>query len=369
MERLADPKKFLTDVPMAAHELRPYRAAGRAAAPAGPAKKNPSMVFVHSSPRAGSTLFRVMLAGHPQLFCPPEVNLLFFEDMKEWRQNIGFGSEMEWTTGGLQWALMELGGLESAAGQALIDELVARNASAQAVYARLQDGAAPRLLVDKTPTYALDAATLARAEALFDRPRYIYLYRHPYPVMDSILRLRFDRLFAPGLFGKADVDPYVVAETVWALANRNLLAFFDGIDADRCHRLRYEDLVRDPAAAMTGVCAFLGLPFDERVLAPYDGKRERMMGGLGDPNILQHKGIDKDLGEAWRRIEWPRALDPGTRALAERLGYELPSAAAPAPAPAGRERAAELLANLDQLSDDQVAALLAELGGDAGADA
>jgi phthiocerol/phenolphthiocerol synthesis type-I polyketide synthase E len=279
-----------------------------------------------------------MLAGHPQLFCPPEVNLLFFEDLKDWRQNIGFGSEMEWTTGGLQWAFMELGGLDSAAGQALIDEMVAANLPAHAVYARLQ--------------------------AAFDRPKYIYLHRHPYPVMDSILRLRFDRLFAPGLFGDVDVDPHVVAETVWALSNRNLLAFFDSIEPERCHRVRYEDLVRDPAGIMTGVCGFLGLPFDERVLLPYDGKRERMMGGLGDPNILQHQGIDKNLGEAWKRIQWPRRLDEGTRALAARLGYELghePSV--------DRARAEELAKNLDQLSDEQVASLLAQLSAEQGHDA
>jgi hypothetical protein len=320
------------------------------------------MVFVHSSPRAGSTLFRVMLAGHPQLFCPPEVNLLFFDDMKDWRDNIGFGSEMEWTTAGLQWAMMELGGLDSAAGQALVDELVAKNPSAKDVYRRLQEQAAPRLLVDKTPSYSFDLPTLRRSEALFDRPRYLYLYRHPYPVMDSILRLRFDRLFAPGLFGRSDVDPYVVAETVWALSNRNLLAFADEVGPARWHGVRYEDLVSDPAGVMAGVCGFLGIAFDERVLAPYDGKRERMMGGLGDPNIMGHKGIDKNLGEAWKKIDWPRPLDATTVTVAERLGYELPRRTV-----VGRARAEELLANIDQLSDEQVASLLAELAAERGA--
>ena len=362
MERLADPKQFMTDLPLSAFELRPYRSRrpGGRARPSSP--PNPPMVFVHSSPRAGSTLFRVMLAGHPQLFCPPEVNLLFFDDLAEWRDNIGFGSEMEWTTAGLHWALMELGGLDSAAGQALVDELVARNPSTQEVYRRLQEQAAPRLLVDKTPSYSFDLPTLRRAEALFDRPRYLYLYRHPYPVMDSILRLRFDRLFAPGLFGRSDVDPYVVAETVWALSNRNLLAFAAEVGPERWHGVRYEDLVSDPAGVMAGVCSFLGVGFHERVLAPYDGKRERMMGGLGDPNIMGHKGIDKSLGEAWKKIAWPRALDPTTALVAERLGYELPRRAA-----VGRARAEELLANLDQLSDEQVATLLAELAAEPGA--
>src|SRR6185295_14755265 len=115
-------------------------------------RKNPRVAFILSSARSGSTLLRIMLAGHPALFCPPELNLLFFEDMQEWQQNIGFGHELEWTSAGVQWALMELLGLESAPGQACVDDLVTRNESTQQVYARLQALADPRLLIDKTPT-------------------------------------------------------------------------------------------------------------------------------------------------------------------------------------------------------------------------
>jgi acyl transferase domain-containing protein len=369
MERLANPAKYVSDKPLSAYALKPYRkhAEGGASVTRG-RRKNPPMVFVHSSPRAGSTLFRVMLAGHPKLFCPPEVNLLFFENMREWRENIGFGHEMEWTTGGLQWAFMELMGLDSTAGQALVDRFVAENTPAQEIFGKLQELSAPRLLVDKTPSYALDPATLWRSEEMFDQPKYIFLYRHPYPVMESLLRVRFDRLFGPSLFGDTEVDPHVVAETVWALCNRNLFDFFSRVDTKRVLWVQYEQLVREPAPVMTRVCEFLEIPFDERVLQPYDGKRERMMGGLGDPNILQHKGIEKGLGESWKKIKWPRPLDPSTLELAARLGYEVEQAAAPpkpaAPRAPSKEEAEKLLANLDQLSDEQVAALLAVLEAD-----
>ena len=373
MDRLKNLTRLATDRPLSEVPLRPYRkAAGLGASrPARRPEKNPRMAFVHSSPRAGSTLFRVMLAGHPQLFCPPELNLLFFETLEEWHKNVGFGHEMEWTEGGLKWALMELEGLESTAGQARIGRLLAERASVQDVYLKLQQLAAPRLLVDKTPPYGLDPETLWRAEELFDRPKYIYLFRHPYPVMESILRLRMDRLFGPSLFGDPDVDPYVVAETVWALSNRNLIEFCERVGEERCLWVRYEDLVQEPRAVMTRVCEFLELPFDERVLEPYDGKRERMMGGLGDPNILQHSRIDPGLGEAWKKIAWPRALDASTLALMTRLGYavaEMGESRSPArprtetpPMPASAKEAERLLANLDQLSDEQVAALLEQM--------
>ncbi len=48
-----------------------------------PEERNPSMLFLLSSPRSGSTLLRAMLAGHPALFSPPELHLLTFYSMKQ----------------------------------------------------------------------------------------------------------------------------------------------------------------------------------------------------------------------------------------------------------------------------------------------
>ena len=62
------------------------------------------IVFLLSSPRAGSTLLRVMLAGHPGFFCPPELHLLPSESMAERRDKLR-GSYLE---EGLQRALMQL---------------------------------------------------------------------------------------------------------------------------------------------------------------------------------------------------------------------------------------------------------------------
>lgn len=369
LDQWTHPEQFLSEKPLSAWTLTPYRK-GAVGKPRAPARKNPSMVFLHSSPRAGSTLFRVMLAGHPRLFCPPELNLLFFNSMREWRQNLGMGQQFEWTDEGLRWAHMELMGLEPAAGQQFLDDLVARDVPVQEVLARLQELASPRLLLDKTPIYALDPATLEKSETYFAEAKYIYLYRHPLPVMESLLRLRMNRTFGPVLFQDSDVDPHAVAETVWALCNRNLLEFFDRIDRRRSHWVRYEDLVESPEQVMRGVCDFLEIPFDPRVLVPYDGKRERMLGGLGDPNIMQHQGIEAGLGQAWKRIKWPRPLDPTTLAVCDRLGYKIestsvaPRATAPKP-PMTVAEAEGLLANMDQLSDEQVAALLNVLSGEA----
>ena len=142
-------------------------------------------------------------------------------------------------------------------------------------------------------------------------------------MMESFLRLRFEQLFTPSLFVEKEVDPFVVAETVWATSNRNLLQFFDEIDAERYQMVKFEDLVKQPEATMQGLCQFLEIPFQEALIHPYDGKRERMMGGLGDPNILRHQQIDPKLADVWKSIQLPRPLDSGTIEIAKRLGYEV----------------------------------------------
>ncbi|MEH1949605.1 MAG: phosphopantetheine-binding protein [Nostoc sp.] len=49
----------------------------------------PGIIFILSSPRSGSTLLRVMLAGHPSLFSPPELHLLPFNTMREREEGRG----------------------------------------------------------------------------------------------------------------------------------------------------------------------------------------------------------------------------------------------------------------------------------------
>ena len=147
-----------------------------------------------------------------------------------------------------------------------------------------------------------------------------------------------------------------------------MLAFFAQEVAPERHRLvRYEDLVRDPQGVMREVCDFLQLPFDEAVVNPYDGRKDRMMGGIGDPNILQHSGIDPKLGDAWRDVRLPRVLDDTTKALAEQFGYELPEQlltpqTSRVSLVSGGETAVSAdIPTVDELSDAEVADMLAKL--------
>src|SRR5262249_17460928 len=158
LDRVADPARLATTKPLSAYTLQPYRkrSAERSFAPA---HKNKPAIFLLSCPRAGSTIFRVMLAGHPGLFCPPELYLRPFETVREWDQSVGCGDVLAWNRQGLEWAFGELLGVEPEASRAHIRTLIERNEPIYRVYRQLQELAGERVLVDKSPTYALDLET------------------------------------------------------------------------------------------------------------------------------------------------------------------------------------------------------------------
>jgi len=331
-----------------------------------PAKKNPPIAFLHSSPRSGSTLLRVMLAGHPALFSPPELDILWYEGMRDWQRSLtdaDFGHGFHWVSQGLQWTFMQLLGLDAEATKAFMDDLVAQDTPIDAIYARLQELSAPRLLVDKSPSYSMSLGTLRRGAELFENAKYIHLVRHPYAMIESFLRIRLDKLFGPSVYGADDVDPYVIAEKIWVTCNGNVRTLLQEVDPQHQYLLRYEDLVKDPRGIMGELCEFLEIPFDEVVLQPYDNKRERMITGIGDPNILEHSAIDPQLGEAWRQIVLPHQLGEPARRLAAEYGYELPTASAPEPDLAEDDMLARILQAVDQLSQEEAQEMVAALTG------
>jgi malonyl CoA-acyl carrier protein transacylase len=281
----------------------------------------PGIIFILSSPRSGSTLLRVMLAGHPSLFSPPELHLLPFNTMREREEQLNLSHLGE----GLQKALMEINNLDAAASQRLVRDMEQQNLSIKQVYQRLQENIAPRLLVDKSPSYAVNRAILERGEAIFANSKYIHLVRHPYPVIESFVRMRMQKMA-----GLGDENPYQVAEQVWTKSNQNILDFLTQIEPERYHQIRYEELVKEPSATLSQLCNFLNVDFDSALLQPYEG--DRMTEGvyqsslsISDPNFLKHDSVDASLGDKWKSIQLPHRLGEQTRQIANQFNYELPN--------------------------------------------
>ncbi|HBL25269.1 MAG TPA: hypothetical protein DD490_00360, partial [Acidobacteria bacterium] len=216
-------------------------------------------------------------------------------------------------------------------------EAEARDEPTPAFYRRLQEWTGDRLLVDKTPRYALDLATLRRAEDWFEAPLYVHLVRHPVATIQSYLEARMMDVYPLPLSAERQ------AELVWRLGHAQILEHLAQVPAARQHRLLFEDLVRDPRAAMEGLCAFLGLDVAPAMLSPYEGKR--MTDGLhgagrmmGDPKFHQHRQIDAGVADRYKDAPENAWLGEATWTLAERLGYDRPARAVFAEGPRALDR-------------------------------
>ncbi|MBU8858617.1 MULTISPECIES: AMP-binding protein [unclassified Micromonospora] len=287
-----------------------------------PASKLSGPVFVLGPPRSGTTLLRIILSGHPALFAPPELELLQFGTLTERDEELS--GRYSFNREGLVRAVMALADLSAPEAEALLSRMAEEGGTVVDAYRWLTEHADGRTLVDKTTAYALDLATLSRAEELFDQPRYVHLIRHPQACVSSFLEARLDQTYLRVDHGYPAEQ---AAELVWRLAHEHTSAFLDGIDPRRVLRVHFEELVADPERVGRRVCEFLGIPFTERMLDVYDDRQQRMTDGLrpggrmlGDIKFHEHRTIDRSAADRWRDAG-ARPLHERTTAVARELGY------------------------------------------------
>ena len=276
--------------------------------------KLPPVTFILGVGRSGTTLLRVMLAGHSGLFSPPEMFLASFETMAE---REAFLTQRFWLKGGLRRALMDLRGLSVGEAKAAVAEL--DQCEVLDVYRQLQGLAGGRMIVDKAPVLSYLPKALPRLEEAFEAPRYVWIVRHPGSVIRSFQNMPMAEMMFQGL----SVD----FRNLWFEANKNIENHLAGVPNERWTRVRYEDLVREPDAVMRGVCDAIGVRFEPAILTPYEGERMRTgprgARAIGDPNMAGRGGIQPELADKWLKGFDPRSVNADTRALAKDYGYDL----------------------------------------------
>jgi amino acid adenylation domain-containing protein len=301
----------------------------RPARPAAP--KNPRAVFVLSPPRSGSTLFRVLLGGHPALFAPPELQLLNFDTLAQRRAAFDRDRDRFWLDGTVR-AIVEARPCDAAEAARMMEDCERRGLTVREFYGLLQGWLGGALLVDKTPTYALDGEALRRAEEDFEEPLFIHLIRHPAPVIRSFEEAKLHVFFPPFFREPHPFSVCELAELVWTVSHQNILEFLRNVPAPRQLAVRFEDLVRRPEEVMTGVARFLGVPFHAAMTDPFrQDHKSRMTDGLhpmarmlGDVKFHEHRGIDAQAARRDKGRHPEERLGEITRSLACALGYPLP---------------------------------------------
>ncbi len=289
-----------------------------------PVTKLPSAVFILSPPRSGSTLLRIMLAGHAQLFSPQELNLLPFTSMQQRSAKTGERLNFFMQEGLVQ-AFMAAKGWDKEQALALVQELDATNASISEVYTRLQEAIGSRILIDKSPLNSSYPLAVERIEALFEAPKYIHLTRHPYGMIKSYEEERSDMLFP----FDSNLNTQQFAEANWFSSHQGVQDGLKSIPMRRQMHLSFEQLTKNPEATMKQVCHFLRIEFTPDMLNPYDGSSKRMTVSandkgimIGDRKFYQHTSIDAQVADTWKDMYEIDFLRNDTLQLAEQFGYK-----------------------------------------------
>jgi tetratricopeptide (TPR) repeat protein len=194
-----------------------------------PIEEPPSPAFLVGFLRSGTTLLDTILMGHPGTQVVEEEPILaHVEDRLGSRERLGLIEAAEIRT------------LRSA------------------YFAELKEQPAPgRLLIDKNPLATLRAPIIYR---LFPDAPIIFALRHPCDVVLSCFMQSF--LVTESMASFLDLENaalvYDRAMTFWK-KSREIFPL-------RVHEIRYEDLVEDMEGEMRPLLAFLGLPWDDKVL-------------------------------------------------------------------------------------------------------
>ncbi len=285
--------------------------------------KNPPAIFILSPHRSGSTLLRVILGGNPQLFAPPELELLTFNTLGE-RKAAFSGRYSFWMEGTIR-TIMQIRGCSAEEAIALMEELEAKNLPTKQFYQLIQQWLGDQILVDKTPSYSIDLETLKRAERNFQNPLYIHLVRHPYATMRSYEEARVEQTFPyQHPFNRREL-----AELVWLISHQNILEFLQQVPQERQYQVKFEDIVSQPQTSVEGLCQFLGVEFHPDMLQPYKEKKQRMTDGIyaqsrmvGDVKFHEHQGINANTADSWKQYYSTDFLSDVAWRVAESLGYQ-----------------------------------------------
>ena len=211
-------------------------------------------VFVFSAPRSGSTLLRVILGSHSELYAPPELPL----------KHLGVRAETSWIQASLDGLELTTEDLEHMLWDRVLAEALRRSGK-------------PRLVV-KTPSNVL---VWERIAACWPDAQFVFLLRHPAAAVVS-LHSSFDPAWRPEDAGSME-------ESV-ARGLRYMTVVEQARSALPGFPVRYEELTASPERVVRELCEFLGVPFQSAMLEYGSFGHAGFTPGLGDSSLNIRSG-------------------------------------------------------------------------------
>ncbi len=255
------------------------------------------LLFVIGTPRSGSTLLARMLGAHSAVHAPAEPHLLTP------LAHVGYFASVEKAPYDPIITREAMRELVSGLPEGESDYLAAVRAMTDALYQRMLDASGRKVLLDKTPAYALVLDFVAR---LYPRARYAVLTRHPFAIWSSFVESFFD-----GNHEVAHAHNPLLERYVPAIAR-----FLREAPAPLCH-VRYEALVAEPAAQLERICVLAGLAFEPGMVEYGSRGPVESVRGLGDPTT-----VGKESRPTTRSVDrWTQELAgaPGKLEQARRI--------------------------------------------------
>jgi hypothetical protein len=263
-----------------------------------------SPVFILSCARSGSTLLRYIVDTHPAICCPGELNL---------------GSLCDH----LYWAIHDTIGQAVKASNEAERERVALNEVRRIVSEFMSSYAitkGKRIWCEKTPMNLVYCDVLSE---VFPKARYLCLHRRCLDVVHSCLEFSHNRYIgelAP-YFEKYPNDRVSAMISYWV--DRELMLLdFEQRNKSSLFRIKYEDIVQNPAKSLGPMFDFLGVEWDSSLLnSVFTSPHDR---GDGDPKALSAKEINPNSigkGAAMDLASVPGILLRKADAVLRRLDY------------------------------------------------
>jgi hypothetical protein len=293
----------------------------------------PEPLFVLAPARSHSTVSIALLAGHPSIYGFPELRLF---RGPHGRRTIGAildycaepGNGLSLELGGVLRALADLHeGIQDTQtidrAKIWLDER--RSWSTVDLMNYLLDAVAPLVGLEKSPDTVMADERLEACFAAFPTARYLHLTRHPVSTQSSM------HAFWGKWLGLDHKTLVVRAASAWYLSHRRVARALSRLPDHQWMRIRSEDLLRNPAAELQRVVSWLGLPFDDAVVARmtrtqdwrFAGPRGNLYGG--DPNFMKSPALRRpaapepvSFDSSWG-LSWE--MRKRMTALAEYLGY------------------------------------------------
>ena len=221
------------------------------------------MPIIVGAPRSGTTLLRLMLDSHPDLAVPPETGFLVpcarLTGQETNLRKRFFQTVTGYPSGAPAWRDFQIQEDTFWASLASLEPFTVAD-GIRVFYELYASRSGKSRWGDKTPLYCLHLPSI---EALLPEAHFVHIIRDG---RDVALSMR-PMWFAPG----RDIETLAAHWRQCVTIGRQ-----EGVLCKHYLEVRYEQLIEDGRGVLEGICEFLGLDYDDRMLRYHEFAHERL---------------------------------------------------------------------------------------------